>query len=302
MKYLIIILLFLSSCRSDIPEASLKIIDSYKIPLREISGMCWYKNKTQIAMIGDDSNEILLIDWPIQKEKLSLKRINIKGLSFDRGFESIASDDSGRLFLLHEDRSQVFITDRKLEKIEFSIKLKISKQMNKELRWDEKKNSGPEGITLLRNGNILIAKEKKPQRLVEFSRGQSSAFGYETKLSLENGGVFPVENLDSENTYYSVSAWKKDKGFKNLFKDVSGININKDNRLFLLSDKNHMIVDIGNSLKVNNSKVQIKKVFKLPSDFKKAEGMVIDNNNNVIIGVDTKSSTIDNLFVLTPLI
>ena len=307
MYTVLLIIAFISCSKNNYQD--LKVLESYSLPIREISGMSWRvdpkSSKKQIAIIGDHDNYVYLLDWENRKNGLDLKKIDLQKLSREKlkaGWESIASDATGRLFLLQEEPSRIIVLNKELNKIIYNIELVITDRLKDSLQWGVKKNSAAEGITLLKNGHILITKEKKPFRLVEFAHKHDQALGYNKNLSLENGGVFPLNSEKNELQFYSKYFWKLKGDDEDKLKDVSGINIDNNNELYLLSDKSHVISHLGNTLSVKNSHLELKSIYALPSYFDKAEAMVIDSKKRAIIGVDKKATDKKNIFLLSPFI
>ena len=297
--YKALLITALISCSAS-NHQKLNLLESYSLPIREISGMCWMGNpdnsKKQIALIGDHDNFVYLLDWENRSRGLNLKKVDLQKLTdevLDGGWESIASDDTGRLFILQEEPSRIIVLNKELNKITHNIEL---------VRWGDKKNSAAEGITLLKNGHILITKEKKPLRLVEFSSRGDRALGYNKNLSLENSGSFPLNSKKKKLQFYSKHYWQLKKSDKDKLRDVSGINIDNNNELYLLSDKNHVIAHLGNDLSIKSHSLELKKIFALPSEFDKVEGMVIDSKKRAIIAIDKKDTDKKNVFLLSPFI
>ena len=306
--YKILLIIVLISCSKNNYQ-QLRVLESYSLPIREISGMSWRvdpkNSKKQIAIIGDHDNYVYLLDWESRKDGLDLKKIDLQKLSSEKlegGWESIASDATGRLFLLQEEPSRIIVLNKELNKIIHNIELVITDHLKDSLQWGVKKNSAAEGITLLKNGHILITKEKKPFRLVEFTNRKNQALGYNKKLSLENKGVFPLSSKSKKLKLYSNYFWKLKLDDEEKLKDVSGINIDNNNEVYLLSDKSHVISHLGDTLSVDKDTLELKKVYALPDEFDKAEGMVIDLKKRAIIGVDKKATDKKNIFLLSPFI
>lgn len=306
MKIIILILTVLTSM--NLKANKLTVIESYKLPIKEISGLCWVKgsDKTnqKIAIIADDDDHVYILDWARRSKSLELKKIDLNklaGKKFNGGWESIASDKTGRIFIQQEEEGNIVVLSPDLDKITHQIKLHITSNLNKDIQWGKQKNSAGEGMLLLENGHILITKEKKPFRLIEFSANKSSSNGYNKTMSLMTNNPFPLPIKDGEHTYYSTKAWKLQSADEKKIKDVSEISLNSEGEIFLLSDKSHLVAHIESNLKTSQNELQIKKIYSLPSSFNKAEGMVIDSKGRPIIAIDQKSVNKDNLFLLSPL-
>lgn len=283
-------------------EVETKILKKYKLEIPEMSGMCWrtIDNKRELVIVSDQNNNIYLVtlDSNGPKIKLIVDLTPILGKHF-KGlqWESIYSDSSGKLFLLQENPMRIVVLDKNLRKIERVIGLENTPGANINKK---SVNSMGEGILLLNNGHILISKEKDPFFLIEYGPSKENAFGYEASSSLEYGGAFPF--ADSK-TYIPHHYWKLNKSDSKKVEDVSGVNLDKEGNMYLLSDKSNLIAYVGDNLSVSkeNRYLTIQKIFKLPDVIKKAEGMVIDAQRRPIIVTDSKNKDDFNFFILEEL-
>lgn len=267
-----------------------------------MSGMCWrtIDNKRELVIVSDQNNNIYLVTLNSNEPKIKLvvDITPILGKQFKgKQWESVYSDSSGKLFLLQENPMRIVVLDRQLSKLERVIGLKNISGTN----IDKKsQNSIGEGILLLNNGHILISKEKNPFFLIEYGPSKEKASGYKASHSLEYGGTFSFSDSIS---YLPHHHWKLNKNDSEKVEDVSGVNLDKDGNMYLLSDKSNLIAYVGDRLSVSkeNSDLTIQKIFKLPDVIKKAEGMVIDDLRRPIIVTDSKNKDDFNFFVLEEL-
>lgn len=267
-----------------------------------MSGMCWrtINDKRELVIVSDQNNNIYLVtldsNGPKIKLVVDLTTIlgkQLKGLQW----ESIYSDSSGKLFLLQENPMRVVILNKELSKIERVIELQSLPGVGK---GKKNINSMGEGILLLSHGNILVSKEKDPFLLIEFGSPKSKALGYKASNSLEYGGTFSFSDSIS---YVPHHHWKLSRSDERRIRDVSGVNLDKEGNIYLLSDKSNLIAHIGNNLSVSkeNNFLTIQNIFELPQIIKKAEGMVIDDQRRPIIVTDSKNKDEFNFFVLDAL-
>ncbi len=292
---IILLIPFMTSLATAATFQELSIESSYTLPISEISGMTWRKNpnthKRELVVVGDRDYQVYIVDWENRKTSLNIKTIDLshtktKGDGKQSEWESVFSDDSGRVYILKESPSQILVLNPQLSKVENIIQLP---SQLKEI------NSGPEGLTLLNNGHLLVVNEKNPLEIIEYGPKSSTALGYKVDFSVERSGSFP--NPKSET--FPLSRWNLDShSFKNM-EDSSGINTDKNGNLYLLSDQKQSIGLLGSELNPKQKTLGIKKFWKLPKVLKQPEGMVIDDNNQPIIAIDRKKINKTNLFHLS---
>lgn len=287
--------------------SSLSVIESYTLPLSEISGLAWRvepkTKKRQLIVVGDRSHTLLLVDWDARKKGLKYEEVNLdkisKSIAIEQSeWESVFCDETGRVFIVQEHPSQILVVSADLKRIETVISLKSAQ--NSDVDWEADVNSKGEGLLPLKNGHILVVKEKLPLSIVEFAPQGNKAQGYTKDLSIEKSGVFPFEKVQN-NTYTAVHSWRFTPETELLLEDSSGINVDMNGELYLLGDQKNVIVKIGAALSTKEKVLAVKSLYSLPSILKQPEGMAIDELGHPIIALDRKNTKKPNLFLLSPL-
>ena len=280
----------------------LKVLESYTLPAVEISGMTWRTNpetkRREIVVVGDRDFRVTFFDWENRKRDFSPRSVDLRflfpGAAANPGsqseWESISSDESGRLFIVRESPAEVLIISADLKRLEGRITL--TGKINSD------RNSGGEGMVLLKNGHLLVVKEKNPIQLLEFASEGKVAEGYRADLSIERGGRFPPIGV-SPVSYVPVFTWEFSPEVEALFEDSSGVNLDPAGALYLLGDQKNLVARLGPKLEANKAKIQVERFWSLPSEIKHPEGMVIDSEDRPIISVDRKNTKSPNLFLLT---
>lgn len=303
----VILLLSLSFCVSEVEAAkaprisALKTLESYTVPAIEISGMAWRTNpKTKnrdLILVSDREHQLFIVDWTHRKKEFKVETIDLKPLEKATGvdtqseWESVFSDESGRIFIVRETPAQIVVVSADLQKIEKTLDLP---------GFEENANAGPEGMLPLSNGHVLIVKEKNPLRVMEFAPTGSKAEGYRPELSIEKKGIFPFAK-DGGLSLKHVHTWHFSPENEELFEDSSGLNADGKGTLYLLGDQQNLIGRIGKNLKTNKEKLKLSQLWSIPSELKQPEGMVVDDENRPIIAIDQKKTKNPNLFLLSPL-
>lgn len=230
-----------------------KVLKSYQIPLSEISGLAATSNA--LFAIGDRAFEV--VRMPIEKAGLGKPQVfDVKNLIKDRAsasqWEGIAVDGSGRVFVLEENPGRIFVFSADLKSLEQTIELEIPKSSDLRDDWDKEENSRGEGLVLLRNGHILVAKEKAPRRLVEFgpSSGGKSKFGSSKIEALAPGSTF---NISEDEVFVPVSETKMDNSTDDVLKDLSEIAADDRGQLFAVSGESGILSRLSFGSEVDTS-------------------------------------------------
>lgn len=284
---------------------ALKILESHKLPVPESSGLCWGKdekgNRALIA-VGDTSHTLYFFEHSVGQAPKLTQTIDVapalREPSAQSQWESVYADQSGKVYILPESPEVIHVYDTKTKKLFATLKLEINEEWREKLKWDLSENSQSEGIILLKNGHVLVVKEKRPMKIVEFApESNQKPAGYNPDLSLEKGGEFPASA--AKTRFVPVHFWEPGENFRDEFPDASGLNIGHKSELYLLSDQGSAIGKIG-TLDPKKSRFEITELLKLPKEIKKAEGMVFDEKGRLLISTDAKlKKDRPNFFVLS---
>lgn len=305
----ILTFIFVSKSQAEVSPriASLDIVESYTIPAVEISGLAWRTNpKTksrELLVVSDREHKIYLVDWENRKTKFDVKTIDLKTLDASLAteqseWESVFSDETGRVFLIKEHPAQILVLSPEMDKIEKKISLKVGNKTDEEIAWHRDENAKGEGLMPLKNGHVIVVKEKDPLKVIEFAPEGNKASGYSPDLSIETKGQFILPKADAVD-FDPVATWSFTKEIESLLEDSSGLNVDAKGTLYLLSDQRNLIALLGPKLSTMKKVITVSKLWSLPSRLKQPEGMVIDDLSRPIIALDRKNTDQPNLFLMS---
>lgn len=303
MKYfvaisLLSILVFSTTASSN---SELQVLKSYTIPATEISGMAWRKNPStnarELIVVSDNEYALFVINWPPENSNLKVNRVDLQHIKRasdgkQSEWESVFSDESGRIFIVKENPARIVVVSSDFKRLEQELTLAKS--------FTGAANSGGEGLLPLANGHILVVNEKDPLKITEYGPPNGTPLGYQSDFSIEHSGTFPISSLKLNNLS-ALHSWTIDDEFKNQFTDSSGLNVDEGGKLYLLSDEKRAIGFVGDALSTGVQNFRLNKFWYLPKTVRRPEGMVIDPNNRPIIAVDKKNTKKHNLFLLSEL-
>lgn len=284
----------------------MKIERSYRLPLPEVSGLAgvvWPGAELQLYAVGDRSYEIARF-WPGRRQSAgNLVVEDVRGLLPERPpssqWEAVAVDGPGGVCAVSEDTSRVTCLSGDLRTLRGVFDLDLGAVEGLAGLWAASKNSGAEGMVLMRHGHLLLLKEKHPSLLVELGPPGSSAFGWtvESALALED----PFD-LPRSGGLVALKRWSFSDRLSQVAKDASDLTVGPDGRLYLLSQRSGLVARLEDRLGPEQDEVSMAAVWRLPEGLQKAEGLVIDSGMSPWVGLDLKErSEGPNLFRLTSL-
>ena len=180
-------------------QPSFTIEKRLALPLKEISGatMRLGKKGMELIVVGDRKAELDVFSLDGERrEQRSFKSLLTNQFSLCRtedfeecqklikkmtsNWEALTIDGRGRIFLLQEHTQSVVVLNRDMNRVERVLHFNFADTFPKLIARGSKKfskNALGEGLLLLKNGHILVAKEQYPMALVEFGRRGDKARG-----------------------------------------------------------------------------------------------------------------------------
>lgn len=283
--------------------AELKVLASHGLPLPELSGLARVPGAgLDLRAIGDARHALARFRLDEAGGAPLIEVVDLgPRLGAPRGqdsqWEAIASDGLGNLYILGETSGELIGLDPDLNP-RARFLLDVSPDPELKALWDAEPNSRGEGLLLLRDGHVLLLKEKKPALLIEFGPPGAAPKGYGQARFLGPGEGFrpPAGNL------VVLKSWEFSKSLKALAKDASELALGPDGRLYLLSQDSATLARLEARLGPDENKVRETAHWRLPRNLDKAEGLVIDDALHPWVAIDSKDKgDRPNLFRLGPL-
>jgi hypothetical protein len=224
-------------------------------------------------------------------------------------WEGVAADGAGRAFILQEhsghkkDPSHVFVFAPELRERICVIAL-VVEDNGAEWKegWTEDKNARGEALVLLRDGHLLVAKQKDPVRFIEFGPPGTNAAGLGPSRFLDTDESFECPS-DSFVEYEPLASWGVAGEDRDKLPALSDLAV-FERGLYAISRKSHGIVRLETSNPPEEDSLKVERCGSVPADVQHPEGLVI-GDGLVPIVADDLSAEEDaggpNLFVLSPL-
>ncbi len=201
-------------------------------PLPELSGLA--RHGDVLYAVGDSASEVLAI--PITDGVPAVARaraIAIALASTVNGsqLEAIAFDDAGLCWVLQEDPAAITVVDLAKGLVRHTYRLEFPAGHALADAWNAKPNARGEGLFLLPNGHVLVAKQKSPAALIEFAPAGATPVG--TRLGRRELSPGATEVL------VATAYWLLDAD------DVNDLAPGSGGSLWALSDGDHALCHIA---------------------------------------------------------
>ena len=274
------------------------------LPLTEISAFALRKGEdgTELIAVADDDFGVLCVplsgDGQLgESDRRDLWRklpMDVVTSSDGSQFEGVACDGDGRVLVLQEGPERVLVLSRDLDLVH-TIHLVVD-PIDPDFgeKWHEDDNARGEGMLLLRNGHLLIAKQRKPIRLIEFGPLGDDPLGVSPQTLLPAGEPYEVPPGDGAAKFSVLASWSLGGGDdEDDFESINDLAADADGRLFLLSSRKRRIACIEESLRAGEKHAKFAHVWDLPDgtpgdEDNRPEALVLPFEGAALVGIDTK--------------
>ncbi|RZA18275.1 MAG: hypothetical protein EOP10_21335 [Proteobacteria bacterium] len=264
----------------------LQLLGKEILPLKEISGMAVLNEggESQIVAIGDDKAKVFWLKTNVDQsfKELMVERFSLcQTEDFDecnkmikkltKNWEALAIDGAHKLFALQEHSQTIVVMNRELTAIEHVLHFNFGEAFSDAVAKGARKvrkNALGEGMILLKNGHVLIAKENFPVTLVEFGPEGQDALGLNPNTVLSEGESFAMSE-PFHNRLVPLHSWTLATHGKC---DISDLALDKDRQLLALSE-DCLTIQRYKTLEVSQEP-KLSEVYILPGEIQSPEGLV----------------------------
>lgn len=205
-------------------------------------------------------------------------------------WEGLAADGAGYAFVLQEhpgrasDPSHVFAFAPSLDERVGVIALVVDGDGSWEEAWRDDRNARGEALVLLRGGHILVAKQKKPVRFIEFGPRGERPVGLGPSRFLDTHESFE-RSLDPEVEFEPLSSWGLASEDRD---DLEGVNDLAvfGGELFAISRKSHVIVQLETHATPDEDNLSVQRRWLVSTDVENPEGLAIGGGAVPIVADD----------------
>ncbi len=291
--------------QSEAGGAALTITAFGEIPLVEVSGLALaqWEAGTFLVAVGDHGPDVAFVALPsLPSAAGSLdtwRVIDLSTVDAPDGTpaieqaEAIAVDGVRSAAVLIEDPPLLLVLDVPDRRVTRTFSLDGADLAGLGSTWAHDASSRGEGMVLLRDGHVLVVKEKRPAGFIEFGPEGDSARGVSAST------VHPATEewvAPPGQTLVALAWWPADDQLD----DLSDAAVGPDGCVYLLSDKSNAIGRLALPLDpASGEPAALDKVWALPDEVVKAEGLAFLPGGGAVVAVD-RPRLGRNLVVLPP--
>jgi hypothetical protein len=274
------------------------------LPLTEISAFALRQGADgrEVVAVADDDFGILRVPFDGGGSLGEVDRcdawrslpVDVLAASEGSEFEGVACDGDGRVLLLQEGPSRVLVLSPALDRLLQTIQLTVEPdEPGFGKKWHKDDNARGEALLLMRDGHLLVAKQRKPIRLIEFGPASDDPLGVSPDTLLADGEPFAVPAGEAAASYVVLASWGLAGVAKDDFESVNDIAADADGRLFVLSSRSRRIACIQERLRPDEEQAAVTRVWDLPGEVPggeddRPEALALLSPGAALVGIDTK--------------
>ena len=290
----------------------MKIVHETALPIREISALGIRRDKSgefQLLAVGDEDFAVITADCSeggvpgaTRREELFLPLVGTGiDLRAGSGFEGVTADGRGRVFVLQEEKSRLLVFSEDFRRLLHVFTLDVAADSPLAPDWGKAPNERAEGLLLLREGHLLVAKQKNPVALIEFGPEDAEALGVSSETVLPGAEPFALPETE-DGRLVALESWSLHQAADKLLPTFNDIALGADGRVYVISAKAQVIARLEQNLRPGE-RAKFGKSWRIEGDLPEGnearpEGLAMIGGSTPVIGIDCKLAG-SNLFVLS---
>lgn len=308
-----------SQCKKRVKHGAGRRVDptrSYTIPMSEVSGLTAFvdpeTHQGVMAAVGDHGSDIAVIKVN-QGDNPSVAILSLKSIlkvfddecrskhhpacegdeRWDRQWEGIGRDGRNHWVILREQPPALIMIDEKGESVKGAVALNFETLSKLRPGQSFGADALGEGLVLLKNGHVLVAKENDPPVLIEFGPAGDAPFGLNSLSLLGSTDPFALGGAGEVTKYEPLQIWDVNIGNGC---DLSELAIAANQSLYGMSDTCRRIYALKFP-EAGEKSIKILESWGLGEGMKNPEGLVV-LAEGFWVGTD-KPEGDENLFWIT---
>lgn len=257
------------------------------VPVPELSGLALDSSRSgppRLLAIGDKKSSVVAA--ALTAEALVWATFDLARHGIDRKrsqLEAVAIAGDGTVLVLCEDPPVVWRLDPSVGRADRIVLVPGERGALSRVFEDE--GSSGEGLLALRDGRLLVAKEKDPPLLLELGPPGTEAIG----IDADSFGWTATGSRHVATQLQTLAAWELDH-----VDDVSDVAF-ADGVLYCLSDQSRRVVAVELPLQPGSGKAGVSEswVLRVPErrgePDGKPEGLVVTSDGALLVGLDTET-------------
>lgn len=283
-----------------VERVDLPVVEASGVAARSVSG------RIEVLVVGDRTDEVAVGTYDRTGSIVDWTTIDLASLPGwvpppgDSQLEAIAVDGGSLVAFMREDPPLVLVADTSIGSIVARISLTAPAGSPLHGSWDDRSSRG-EGMVLLRDGRLLVAKEKQPRALIEFAPVGADARGLSREILL--GPDERWEHPTGAVEYAAVAMWKLRGAAKRDLDDISALAVGRHRDMWLLSDRSKRLARLSLDIPLAPPTGEIREfqeIWRLPKKTNKPEGLAALDDRHLLIAMDTNSTDRNGVIARRP--
>jgi hypothetical protein len=281
----------------------LEVTAGWRLDADELSGLGLRRYgpaiEPELLVVGDSGFRVLTCGLTEHGPRRRSPKLDDEVDHFTSGkssqWEGVTADGSGRAFILQEHPGHVFVLSAELGRVDAALEVDVpGREAGWERSWHEDPNARGEALLLMREGHVLVFKQKDPVALIEFGPEHDAPNDLGDDPFLAADETFAV----SDQPLQPVRSWELDAPLESI-SDASRVG----GQIFVLSARSHCIAALGRLGQGGEPVGLDGEPWSLPDGIAQPEGLVVlDEESTPIVASDLPAGDArDNLFRLTSL-
>lgn len=285
------------------------------VPLAEVSGLALGRDRdarVTVAAIGDRAATIAWAQVVDEDEDLDWQTLSLReaeGTVLPKAnpqLEAIAVDGALGILLVQEWPCRAEYIDARSRRVLAHVTLEVPDRSGAEAvhrSWQDPDGSHAEGVVLLKDGHLLIVKEKDPTALLEFGPAGDAPRGFGGAQWLDAGQPWwdgEGAPTPQEVPLVLLAAWTPTAAMVAVCPDLSDAAVGPAGNLILLSDQGRSIAVVPATAPAPDpceGVFEATTVWRMSGITDKPEGVVVLPTLDVLVACDRRKPK-RNLFVV----
>jgi hypothetical protein len=280
------------------------------IPLEEVSGLARGRDasgRDAILAIGDRAGTVAWAPLEDDLDALAWQTLDLRHAEGTRiperdpQLEAVAVDGRMTVVMVQESPIRAEAIDAPGRRVRAHITFVVPDvpalgQIHES--WLDPDGSRAEGVVLMREGHILLVKEKGPSALLEFGPAGSHPLGLDPEAWLPHDAAWEVADGDVELT--CLAAWRPGDQLDEQCPDFSDAAVDGTGRLLLTGDQAGALVAVGAHRPAEDpfaGRFEAEGIWLVKGIEEKPEGVVVLPHGDVLIACDRRKVK-RNLFLV----
>ncbi len=272
----------------------------FRLDLDEVSALCARprpEGGIELLAVGDEDFAVVTatlvsdeVEGASRSEVGDVLDDHVRDGDSGSEWEAVAADGEGRVFVVSESSAEVVVLSPDLKSQVHTIELDVEGGPDRRARkLLDDENAGPEGIVILDDGHLLVAKQRDPILLIEFG-----------PHPLVAGRSASVLSRGDRTELVPLRSWRLREEDEEEVESVNDLAVDGEGRLHAVSSRSRCIYELRPGS--DGDEIRVAQRWHLPDEIepgkeRRAEGLAFDGRDRPVVAIDSKQPD-ENTFLL----